>query len=69
MLVTRKSNVSGITRTMDLPITEEQMSKYESGTLAQHAFPDLQTDLREFIISGITPDEWDMLFSTEYDDD
>jgi len=68
MLVTRTSNVTGITRTLDLPVTEEQLAAHESGTLAQHAFPDLSTDLREFIISGITPEEWDMLFEDNADD-
>ena len=67
MLVTRTSNITGITRTFDLPVTQEQLAAHESGMLAQHAFPDLRTDLREFIISGITPEEWDMLFEDSDD--
>jgi len=68
MLVTRTSNITGITRTLDLPVTEEQLAAHKSGTLAQHAFPDLSTDLREFIITGVTPEEWDMLFEDNADD-
>jgi len=68
MLVTRTSNITGITRTLDLPVTEEQLAAHKSGTLAQHAFPDLSADLREFIISGVTPEERDMLFEDNADD-
>ena len=68
MLVTRTSNITGITRTLDLPVTEEQLAAHKSGTLAQHAFPDLSADLREFIITGMTPEEWDMLFEDNADD-
>jgi hypothetical protein len=68
MLVTRTSNVTGVTRTLDLPVTEEQLAAHKSGTHAQNAFPDLSADLREFIISGITPEEWDKLFKDLEDD-
>lgn len=68
MLVTRTSIITGVTRTLDLPVTEEQLAAHESGTHAQYAFPDLSTDLREFIISGMTPEEWDLLFEDNADD-
>ena len=68
MLVTRTSNVTGVTRTLDLPVTEEQLTAHKSGTHAQNAFPDLSADLREFIISGITLEEWDKLFKDLEDD-
>jgi len=35
---------------------------------AQTAFPELSDDQREFLITGITPGEWDRLFP-EGDDD
>lgn len=59
MLVTRKSLVSGIVRSMELPITWEQVALYERGELAQRAFPNLTEDEREFWISGTTKEEWD----------
>ena len=68
MLVTRTSNVTGVTRTLDLPVTEEQLTAHKSGTHAQNAFPALSADLREFIISGVTPEEWDKLFEDNADD-
>jgi hypothetical protein len=62
MLVTRKSIASGKTRTRDLPITELQMFKFNSGELAQDAFPNLSDSDREFIMTGVTDDEWNMMF-------
>lgn len=63
MNVTKKSALSGITRTIDLPITEEQYKNYLDGMLAQDAFPDLSADDREFIISGVVSEEWDALYA------
>ncbi len=62
MLVTRKSQLSGIEDTHDLPITEEQMHAFETGTLVQKAFPHLTPPDREFILTGITPEEWAKTF-------
>lgn len=62
MKVTRKSQISGIEHTLELPITAEQLADYEAGTLVQKAFPDLEPPLREFIMSGITPEEWQRTF-------
>lgn len=66
MLITRTSMVSGVTRTMDLPITEEQIQAYEvGGLMLQHAFSNLTPDQREFYRTGITTDEWEELFDEE----
>ena len=62
MKVTRKSAISGIERTFDMPITEEQLAKWKAGELAQNAFPQLTSDQREFIITGITQEEWEQAF-------
>lgn len=58
MKITRVSILSGKSTTMDLPVTEEQLSRYEQGEFVQKAFPHLSADQREFIKTGITPDEW-----------
>ncbi len=58
MIVTRRSPFTGVVHQMDLPITQEQVDAWQSGTLIQHAFPDLTADQREFLLTGITPDEW-----------
>ncbi|BBY53973.1 hypothetical protein H7J07_04895 [Mycobacterium koreense] len=65
MEVTRVSRITGVTHTLDLPITEEQMRAYERGALIQQAMPDLAPGLREFIATGITPQEWDQFVGAE----
>lgn len=68
MLITRKSVVTGITRTLDLPVTEAQMLMYMCGTVTvQRAFPNLTDSQREFIMTGMTQDEWDEYMSDEDD--
>ena len=48
-------------------VTEEQMhdgkTAYKEGALIQRAFPFLSDDEREFLMSGLTPDMWDDLFT------
>jgi hypothetical protein len=51
--------LSGEVNEMDLDITPEQLESYELfGVLLQDAFPNLSPDEREFIKTGITPEEW-----------
>jgi len=58
MKITRKSGLTGEINTRDLNITPKQYAAYLSGALAQQAFPHLSADDREFIMTGITPEEW-----------
>jgi hypothetical protein len=60
MNITRVSMLSGVKRTLDIPVTEEQLNNWNSGMLIQDVMSNLTDDQREFIISGITADEWDM---------
>lgn len=61
--ITRRSSVTGIVRTFDLDITIEQYNRWNNTrALIQDVFPHLSADDREFILSGITPDEWDAHF-------
>ena len=69
MLITRTSILSGKESTMDLPITVEQIAKWQSGELIQDVFPDLPKEQREFLLSGITPEEWEKAFPPEDDDE
>jgi hypothetical protein len=62
MTITRTSVFTGITRSVDLPVTEEQLLSYERGALLQNAFPNLSAADREFIKSGITDAEWKDMF-------
>ena len=69
MIITRKSQISGKTHSMDLPITEEQIVRFEAGELIQRAFPHLNADQREFILTGITQEEWLAAFGADDDEE
>ena len=57
------SMLTGKESCMVLPLRSGQLDYWlTSGTLVQDAFPQLSDDAREFLISGITPEEWDATF-------
>tara|TARA_R100000306_G_C4367931_1_gene138556 strand:- start:1198 stop:1398 length:201 start_codon:yes stop_codon:yes gene_type:complete len=62
MLLTRQSKLTGQVHSMELPITIDQLNKWEGGGLIQEVFPDLTPAQREFIMTGITEHEWDDAF-------
>jgi hypothetical protein len=62
MNITRRSMLSGKEHTMFLDITEDQVAAYAAGAYVQDAFPNLSAGEREFIMTGITPTEWDEVF-------
>ena len=45
-----------------IPVTEEQVMRWERGELIQNAMPELSLDDREFLMTGITPLEWGTAF-------
>lgn len=64
MQITRKSVISGIQRTMDIPVNPEDFMAWQAGYgNIQELMPYLSLDHREFILSGITAEEWDAAFS------
>jgi hypothetical protein len=65
MIIERSSPFTGEIRRLDLNITEEQLQAWESGTVIQRAMPNLSADEREFILTGILPEEWDEMFGEE----
>lgn len=69
MKITRTSQFSGRTRTRNLPVTQEQFDKWHAGMPIQDAFPELSADDREFIMTGITAEEWNQMFPPEEDYD
>lgn len=62
MIISKKSPLSGKTTEMELPVTTEQLQRWENGELIQNAMPELTPNQREFLITGIVGDEWDSLF-------
>lgn len=65
MLIERKSMVSGKVHAMDLDVTQDQIDAWNSGMYIQDAMPQLSDDEREFMMTGITPEEWDATFGEE----
>jgi hypothetical protein len=69
MLVTRKSQLSQTESTMDLDISQDQLNRvelrYMTGELIQNIVPNLSSGEREFLMTGITPTEWNKVFSFE----
>lgn len=65
MLITRKSPFTGKTRTMNIPVTQEQLDRWRNGTLIQNAMPNIAPEHREFIMTGITNEEWLEAFGEE----
>lgn len=60
---TKKSSLTGKMNTMMLPVTMEEIEKYNEGTtVIQKVFPNLTPDERNFILEGCTPEEWDEFF-------
>ena len=66
MLVTMTSSISGTQATLEINVTEEQLDRVfnrrANGELIQNIVPHLPQEEREFLISGITPQEWNNLF-------
>lgn len=62
MQITRTSPITGITHTLEVACTPEQLGAWESGTKIQDAMPNVPAPLREFVKSGITPQEWTEMF-------
>jgi len=58
MEITKTSIHSGITRTLNLNVTAEEIATWKAGELIQDAMPRLNADEREFIKTGITSQEW-----------
>ncbi len=59
MKVTRQSLLTGKVHSMELPVSPLDLDAYHSGTAnIQDVFPHLTDEQREFIKSGITPEEW-----------
>jgi len=66
MKVTNTSILTNTESSMDLPLTATQLAQghtlWEGGTLLQDAFPMLNASEREFIKTGITPQQWEDYF-------
>lgn len=61
--VMRVSPLTGKTNIMQLDITLDQLHQWENGLgLIQDIMPNLTASEREFIMSGMTDDDWNEAF-------
>lgn len=64
-IVTRQSPRTKQNNKMTLNITPEQFEVWQEGTPIQIAMPQLNADEREFLMTGLTADDWKAIFPPE----
>jgi hypothetical protein len=66
MNITKISSLTGIEHTLNINITEDELlrveNRYNSKELIQNIVPNLTMDEREFLMTGITNEEWIRVF-------
>ena len=65
MQVTKFSPISMKYHTREIDVTQSQLDRWKAGELIQNVMPNISADDREFLMTGITPEEWDAHFSDE----
>lgn len=71
MKISKISHLTGEYNTREIDITIDQYNDWQnvlenkSRRPIQDVLPNLSADDREFMISGITPDEWDNAFGSD----
>lgn len=60
--------LTGKMHVLDIPVTMDQINKWENGALIQDAMPNLSKSQREFIMTGSTKEEWEKAFGADEDD-
>lgn len=68
-MIVERTNFEGKKVQLDLPVTREQIRAWENGAYIQNVMPHLDADQREFLLTGMLPGEWDILFPPEEDED
>jgi len=66
MIIKRKSCLSGVVRSKNIDVDPKDYEQWEKGyTSIQEVMGYLKQEDREFILAGITPDEWKRAFADE----
>ena len=70
MKIGRISAFTGASHTMELNIDPKAYDLWVrgEGPLIQDAFPNLTAGEREFLMTGVTPAEWENLFGVQQED-
>ena len=61
--VVNTSILTGKEHAMLLPVTREEIDRWQGGELVQDVFPHLNDSQREFLVNGVTPEEWQKAFN------
>jgi hypothetical protein len=74
MQITKTSQLTGKENTLEIDITPDILDLVENrrdlGLKIQNIVPELSNGHREFLMTGITPDEWSRYFDVdEYEDE
>jgi hypothetical protein len=69
MKITKTSPLTKIPTTLNLPITQEQLTNWQRGMLIQDAMPNLTPSEREFLLTGYTSEDWNQLFPPDEDEE
>ena len=69
MLITKRSSITGNSHSREINVTQAQLDSWASGMFIQNAMPNLSTDDREFLMTGVTPEEWDKYIKNDEDYD
>ena len=66
MELTRTSTLSNIESTLELPITSSELAeglcRCDGGMPPHQALPELTDAQIEFVLEGVTPEEWERYF-------
>ena len=66
MNITKISSLTGIEHTLNINITQDELlrveNRYNSKELIQNIVPNISMEEREFLMTGITNEEWIRVF-------
>lgn len=65
MLITRIHALTGQAVSKDIDVTPQQLRLWNAGELIQIVMPHLSADDREFLITGLSAEEWDRVHPNE----
>ena len=62
MLITKFSPHSMRDNTREIDVSQSQLDRWKAGELIQNVMPHLSADDREFLMTGLTPQDWEEMF-------
>lgn len=46
----------------EIDVSQSQLDRWKAGELIQNVMPHLSADDREFLMTGLTPEDWEEMF-------